>query len=80
MALLSTNFASRERLSAFGGRSSCGHDRRLRSLQVRAVVEAPSKKDLRQPRTENVGLDKHGAFYVDHTCIGTICAREIANS
>ena len=35
-----------------------------------AAAKEPSisKKELRKPRTENVGAEK--GFYVDHTCIG----------
>ena len=38
--------------------------------RISAAIQEPpvSKKDLRKPRTENIGADK--GFYVDHTCIG----------
>lgn len=39
---------------------------------TKAVVQEPPKKDVRKPRPENVGLDKKGAFFVDHTCIGEL--------
>ena len=42
----------------------------LRQRLSAAIAEPPvSKKDLRKPRSENVGADK--GFFVDHTCIGT---------
>jgi hypothetical protein len=43
---------------------------RLCRQRISAAIQEPpvSKKDLRKPRTENVGADK--GFYVDHTCIG----------
>ncbi len=41
-------------------------------MKVQAVVQEPPKKDVRKPRSENVGLDQTGAFFVDHTCIGAL--------
>ena len=41
-------------------------------MKVQAVVQDPPKKDVRKPRSENVGLDQTGAFFVDHTCIGAL--------
>ncbi|BDA50908.1 hypothetical protein COCOBI_17-1270 [Coccomyxa sp. Obi] len=45
---------------------------------TKAVVQEPPKKDVRKPRSENVGLDKKGAFFVDHTCIDCDTCRYMA--
>ena len=52
---------------------------RYQRTKVQAVVQEASKKDVRKPRTENDGLTQKGAFFVDHTCIGT-CLLVICHS
>ncbi|EIE27165.1 Metallo-hydrolase/oxidoreductase [Coccomyxa subellipsoidea C-169] len=47
-------------------------------MKVQAVVQEPPKKDVRKPRSENVGLDQTGAFFVDHTCIDCDTCRYMA--
>lgn len=60
---------------------SSTRSRKARSaLRVSAVVEQASKKELRQPREENIGLQEPGAFYVDHTCIDCDTCRYMAPS
>ena len=53
--------------------------RSLRQRLSAAVQEPPvSKKELRKPRSENVGAEK--GFFVDHTCIGTVSVNAIAST
>lgn len=72
MVALRTEFLSGHQHSVL--RSAAPHlscTGRMQHLRVQAVVQEPPKKDVRKPRAENVGLDHKGAFFVDHTCIGT---------
>ena len=68
---LTSTFLSNQ--SLFSGstavRKSVSASRASRQRTSAVIQEPPvSKKELRKPRTENVGADQ--GFYVDHTCIG----------
>ena len=62
------------RTVAFGSTVSAkaAPNTRLLRQRISATVQEPpvSKKELRKPRSENVGAEK--GFFVDHTCIGTV--------
>ena len=50
---------------------------RVHRLRVSAAISEPpvSQKELRKPRSENIGADK--GFFVDHTCIGTLSHKQL---